>query len=176
MYIYIQFKKLYRETWCAVYPGSICENILQNYSTTSQPRYWHWCIPARTWFRFPQWYLCVCWVWPLFITHVGYLTPVKTLNSSITNNPWGTHERTWQWITYWWQFCEWPWARTSKPGHHGFLTLRSCRRSCFVVCFWLCLWHMEVSGPGMEPVPQLQQLWVLIPLHHRGTSVFVLTC
>ena len=46
----------------------------------------------------------------------------------------------------------------------------------FVFVFWLHLWHVEVSGPGnklvlpLQPVPQLQQCWILNPLLRTGTS------
>ena len=50
---------------------------------------------------------------------------------------------------------------------------------CFFFFFFrLCLWHVELPGPGIEPVlqqwPRLLQ-WqhlILNPLNHRGTSVF----
>ena len=49
---------------------------------------------------------------------------------------------------------------------------------CFVWSgfFWPHPWHVEVPGPGikptpqLQPVPQLHQLWILNPLHHKGTS------
>ena len=32
--------------------------------------------------------------------------------------------------------------------------------------FWLHLRHVEVPGPGVEPVPQYGQHWILKPLSH----------
>ena len=45
--------------------------------------------------------------------------------------------------------------------------------------FWLHLWHVEVSGPGTDPVPQQPlelmqgQCWVLNPLCHKRTPYTV---
>ena len=46
----------------------------------------------------------------------------------------------------------------------------------FFFLFWLRSWHVEIPGPGikpmlqLQPAPQLQQGLILNPLHHKGTS------
>ena len=42
----------------------------------------------------------------------------------------------------------------------------------FLPFFLAAAWHVEVPGPGIKPVPQLQQRQILNPLHHPGTSSF----
>ena len=32
---------------------------------------------------------------------------------------------------------------------------------CFGFCFWLHPWHEDILGPGIRPVPQQQQCWIL---------------
>ena len=52
---------------------------------------------------------------------------------------------------------------------------------CFVLfLFWPCLWHVELPGPGTEPVPQQwpkpqqQQHQILNPPCHVGSPAFLL--
>ena len=46
----------------------------------------------------------------------------------------------------------------------------------FFFFFWQCPQHVKVPRPGIKPVPQHWQHWILNPLSHQGTPGHLFKC